>query len=647
MLRRYLVLFTCLAVLAATLPATAGAAVFQVTTTADGGGACSSGCTLRQAISAANIATGSNVVAVPAGDYSLTFGELQVQRDVTIEGAGPEATRVNANSLSRVFKIGTGVTAYIEGLAVEGGRVAGTSGNQAQGGGILNAGTLRLDEVLVQGNGVLAADNTGSSPEGGGVYSSGRLYLTDSIVAGNEATTLPFTGGTPSGAGIANQNGRVVAVDSTISANTATAQAIPQGAGLFSVGSSAHGASVELLDVDVEGNRVLDPVNGGIPNGGGIWAFGTDVSVVESTVSGNAVKGGAIAEGGGIFFVRGGDLTVERSLAAGNVAESSAVGEGGGIYANGVTNESLRIVNSTIADNRVTSPAGSLGGGVYHYGAAPLRVLASTIDANSVSGASGAKGGNVYDEGTSGSATILADSIVADGSGPAGTENCSGAGMLSLGHNIDSLDQCNFSATDDKPSTDPMLAALADNGGPTETQALPASSPAIDAGLDCPATDQRGIARPQGGGCDIGAFELVPAPVKRPATPAPPPAAVPVPPGLRLAAKAKIDLLSGKGALRAHCSAAPTDSCSVKLALLFKAGKKPIKVGAVTGRLSGGKAGKLSVKLTRKGLALLAEQPGQRLSVKAQGSSNDSSGTSLTVKATLILKGKAPSPHSK
>lgn len=57
---------------------------------------------------------------------------------------------------------------------------------------------------------------------------------------------------------------------------------------------------------------------------------------------------------------------------------------------------------------------------------------------------------------------------------------------------------------------DPMLGALANNGGFTQTMALSAGSPAIDAGTNsgCPATDQRGIARPFGIQCDIGAYEV-------------------------------------------------------------------------------------------------------------------------------------------
>jgi hypothetical protein len=56
---------------------------------------------------------------------------------------------------------------------------------------------------------------------------------------------------------------------------------------------------------------------------------------------------------------------------------------------------------------------------------------------------------------------------------------------------------------------DPKLGPLGDNGGPTRTHRLLPGSPAIDAAStpDCPPTDQRGVPRPQGAGCDIGSFE--------------------------------------------------------------------------------------------------------------------------------------------
>ena len=101
-----------------------------------------------------------------------------------------------------------------------------------------------------------------------------------------------------------------------------------------------------------------------------------------------------------------------------------------------------------------------------------------------------------------------ANSIVAGNTADSGS-NCSG-GVTSAGHNLDSGVVCGFSAPGDLSSTDPTLGPLQDNGGPTPTHALLADSPAIDAGdpVGCPGTDQRGVRRPQGAGCDIGAVEV-------------------------------------------------------------------------------------------------------------------------------------------
>jgi hypothetical protein len=80
------------------------------------------------------------------------------------------------------------------------------------------------------------------------------------------------------------------------------------------------------------------------------------------------------------------------------------------------------------------------------------------------------------------------------------------------GHNICSDGSAGFTLESSMNDTDPMLAPLADNGGPTPTVALLLGSPAIDAGNRsvAPGVDQRGVSRPQGSGCDIGAFELAP-----------------------------------------------------------------------------------------------------------------------------------------
>jgi hypothetical protein len=120
-----------------------------------------------------------------------------------------------------------------------------------------------------------------------------------------------------------------------------------------------------------------------------------------------------------------------------------------------------------------------------------------------ITGNAAEQGGGLFTE-DSGSST-LTNSIVA--SNTAGSD-CSGS-MASLGHNLDSDGTCGLSSPGDLTNTEPLLGQLTNNGGATLTHALLPGSPAIDAGDPnaCPATDQRGIARPSGTACDIGAFE--------------------------------------------------------------------------------------------------------------------------------------------
>jgi hypothetical protein len=83
---------------------------------------------------------------------------------------------------------------------------------------------------------------------------------------------------------------------------------------------------------------------------------------------------------------------------------------------------------------------------------------------------------------------------------------------LTADHNNVLTDATCFAGASDLVVADAGLGPLADNGGPTLTHALLAGSPAIDAADDgiCPATDQRGVTRPQGAACDVGAYEYMP-----------------------------------------------------------------------------------------------------------------------------------------
>jgi hypothetical protein len=105
--------------------------------------------------------------------------------------------------------------------------------------------------------------------------------------------------------------------------------------------------------------------------------------------------------------------------------------------------------------------------------------------------------------------TTLLNTIVAVNT----PSDCEG-NITSNGYNMDSDNSCGFTATGDKPGvTNPGLGPLALNHpGTTETHALLDGSPAIDAvlnGCPPPSTDQRGVTRPQGSACDMGAYEKI------------------------------------------------------------------------------------------------------------------------------------------
>ena len=182
---------------------------------------------------------------------------------------------------------------------------------------------------------------------------------------------------------------------------------------------------------------------------------------------------------------------------------------GGALSSQGTTT----LTNVTISGNTtITSGAGmQVSAGTTNLNSVTVSSNTADVDGDELGGGGGvdAFGGtvNLRD-------TIVADNL--DGSDPANqAADCSQTGgtITSLGNNlIGTTAGCFFVATGgDRLNQPPLLGPLASNGGATQTHALLANSPAIDGGSAmCPATDQRGIGRPQGTGCDIGAFERQP-----------------------------------------------------------------------------------------------------------------------------------------
>ena len=145
--------------------------------------------------------------------------------------------------------------------------------------------------------------------------------------------------------------------------------------------------------------------------------------------------------------------------------------------------------------------------------ASTATITNSTIASNDGGTASPNAGGLVAGANSSISVrnTIVASNTVSSG---ATASNCSGGALItSLGHNLETASDCGFKSTGDLENTDPQFLSggVSDTGGNTDTIALAANSPAVDAvaanAPGCSGTDQRDVARPQGPACDIGAYE--------------------------------------------------------------------------------------------------------------------------------------------
>lgn len=207
------------------------------------------------------------------------------------------------------------------------------------------------------------------------------------------------------------------------------------------------------------------------------------LTVIDSVFTQNA------AQNGGGAIAACGQINISGSTFSGNTASY------GGALA--VTNTgAVRIVNSTFQGNAATGAGGAIT--TDYLGLALTNV---TFSGNQ----SGAPGSALMPNGSV--AVSVVNTVFAHGSGGAHCGNpVQGANNLNFG-DPSGGNSCGASVS---VTADPQLAALADNGGPTPTMALAAGSPAIDAGRSsgAPATDQRGTARPQGGGMDIGAYEF-------------------------------------------------------------------------------------------------------------------------------------------
>lgn len=487
---------------------------------------------LRQAMLNAEAFTGDNTItfsgAATSGTINLTGVLPNITQNLNINGPGASNLTVRRDTGGdyRIFRVNSGDVTF-DGLTIANGLLSDEAVDD-MGGGIANFGngTVNVNNSIVSNNRVVFG-------AGGGIgdFGKGTINVNNSTVSNNQVET-GFGGGI-----FSNDNGRVIVTNSTFSGNKAMGGG--SGGGIH----SEPGTLTVVTDSSFSNNEASF-------SGGGISAL-NGAAITNSTFSENKAGnfGGAIAYAGTLTltnsiisnnqaFIGGGingtgNATIIDSTVTNNVARE----DGGGISIRG----NVTIDNSTVANNT----AGRNAGGIYNDSSGTVNFTHSTLSGNAARGVGGGIfnrlgtinsdrstianntadsdrnntgiGGGVANEGGTVNAknTIVAGNI--DGLNIVGTDSTDFAGSLtSQGYNLIGNTTGTTiigTTTGNILNIAANLGALQNNGGSTQTMALLANSPAINAGdpnfTPPPDTDQRGTGfnRVNGGRLDIGAFE--------------------------------------------------------------------------------------------------------------------------------------------
>ncbi|HEX7379036.1 MAG TPA: choice-of-anchor Q domain-containing protein, partial [Pirellulales bacterium] len=417
---------------------------------------------LRSAIQYLNAqGTGGTIsFNLPAGStIDLTGGQIEIENSLSISGPGAGALTVDQTTYnSRLFQVDSAATVSMSGLTLTGGQTTGASGT-GDGGAIWNnGGNLTLSEMTL-------THNTANSARGGAVCSSGAFSATGCTFSNNSAVN-----------GGALEN--IMLATATVDDSSFTGNSALYGGGIYNFGQ------ITINDSTLQGNSTSGPDGNGLYDGGGLDNDGGTANVTASTFVDNSARG----TGGGIE-AHGGSVTVTNSTFSGN----SATASGGGmllVYTGGTA-----WVNSSTFSNNSAASGGGLVVSIEQFGGHVA--VANTIVAGNT-----ATGG---DPDVAGQFTPSDHDLIGIVGNATGF-NTTGSWASLVG-------------TASAPIA-PKLGPLADNGGPTQTMALLAGSPAINAGdnhpestgvtgMTAPTTDQRGEPRMTASNpaIDIGAYE--------------------------------------------------------------------------------------------------------------------------------------------
>lgn len=550
MARRALATITLLALALALTPARPSAAAPEVV-----GSGTPTSCT-AQALGAALEGGGSisfNCGAAPHTIVVTRAFEVTAPETV-VDGGGLITLRGQGSRIFSHRTFGTlgSSTLTLRSLTLSGGRASGggDTAGEANGGAVRSVfgaaqpqfrPALVVESVIFRDNdatlGAVPAGRDAYDYGGGAIYSQGgSVTVRDSQFLDNDAVNgaggaihilqsgltvegSSFSNNTALGATPRDSLGGAIAVDglggeggllrverSSFSNNRAY-----NSGGAIHVNMYENSSGAQINNSSFVGNAVVGGARaqGGAIGGGGTSSGGATgnpgVTISGSLFAGNSVRRtvgfeGAASEdgsGGALAFPQRVRLSISNSTFEGNQAFGSSFNANGGALYVVNNTDPFEINGATFANNF----AGWVGGAISNsrIGGQPGGRVRNSVFSNNTAG-NGTNDWNIQQH--------CSSELSHDGRSLQYPPRLTGASFFN--------DVTCFAGksgpeqTGDPQFRDPQLGDLADNGGPTRTMAIGATSPAFNGGGEgCPATDQRGVSRPQGAGCDLGAYELV------------------------------------------------------------------------------------------------------------------------------------------
>lgn len=435
---------------------------------------------------------------------TLTSGQLSVNKNLTIDGAGAAGLTISGNNTSRVFDVISN-SFTLRNLTVANGKTTGV-GEDSAGAGIRTASgtSLIVENSLFQNN---SANGTGGGAIFAGFRSintvTGSQFIGNSS-AGNDAldksergggaiavksesqltvTGSEFTNNTGINGGAINTLLSGLKVESSVFKNNDSTSGGAFGPDTKGYGGAIYSDGASGKGIEISGSRFDG--NRGAGQGGGLFLFGyaDKITIADSTIINNEVikdsKGDSF---GGGLRTSNGVLEIKNTTFANN----KALDQGGGLWVGKTT--PVTITNSTFYGNRAETAdgKGGLGGGIALINGSSPTVITNTTVANNYAGS---QGGGFLGGGASTTLTnsIIANNVANNGGNNWNVKHQTTNEFTDGGGNVQwsSLNLNDIKVTAGATLKDPLLGAFTDNGGAMQAPLLP-GNPLVTVGPIAP-----------------------------------------------------------------------------------------------------------------------------------------------------------------